>query len=449
MRVFGPFLLVSLCFVVFGCSAKEGAIGGGAAPVAKSGDDGEAVALLKRSMDVYAAMPSFKADGTFSMTSAGFPTPPSKRSIEYVRPNRFKVVSSNPMGFEQTSVSDGKSLVEFDNMTGMAPRKEVAPEGIATAASMQMKHPMFCGSLLYQFFGGSANYAGLVDAEKSPVTFGAEETVASGEPARTVKFYGRDQYGHVEALIGTKTGYVYRIRYNSEPLLKMMSDPETMKKMRAASESAIAKMEDPKQRSDAEKALKAQPTTIEMKSEELYANLTMPASLPGETFVAKLPEGKAPVDVSAMMGSMSEPPVPVGSTAPDFTVTGLDGKTVRLSSLRGSPVMLDFWATWCGPCVAALPHTQELFEKGKATGLKVLAISNENRETVAPFIKENSYTFPTALDTTGEAGKAYQTNAIPTTVVIDAQGKLVAYIVGGGQAEAIGKALEKAGVTIR
>jgi thiol-disulfide isomerase/thioredoxin len=307
-----------------------------------------------------------------------------------------------------------------------------------------MKHPMFCGSLLYQFFGGSANYDHLVNSAKGPVTFGGKESVGD-EPCQVVKFYGRDQYGNVEALIGEKSGYVYRIKYDSAPLIEQMQDPKKI----AAIETIAKASDDPKVKA----AGAAMSTTsafksLQFDSQESYKNIASPAGLASDAFALTPPKGETPVEAPSMSSSADAPPVPLGSPAPDFSVTLLDGKTVRLSEMRGHPVLIDFWATWCGPCVAGLPHTQELYKKGKAAGLQVLAISDEERATVAKFIGDNRYNFPTALDKTRAANKAYKILAIPTTVVIDAGGKLVAYIVGGGQDDAISEALTKAGAKL-
>ncbi len=305
---------------------------------------------------------------------------------------------------------------------------------------------MFCGTLLYQFFGGPDNYASLVNSDKGPVTFGAEEKSPTGEQSHIVKFYGQQQYGHVEALIGEKSGYVYRITYDSEPAVKMMQDPEQLKQTAANGQAALNAIKDPAERAEAAKELAAATDVKSLTSTETYSKIDVPLSLPKTTFALNAPAGTKPVRVPAMPSE--RPGLLVGSTVPDFSLTGLDGKQVKLSQFRGRPVMLDFWATWCGPCVAELPHTQKVFEASKGSDLQVLAISDETNEVVSSFLKEKKYTFPTALDTKKEAADAYKATVIPTFVVIDANGKVVAYVVGGGQDEKINNALAKVGVKV-
>jgi peroxiredoxin len=142
----------------------------------------------------------------------------------------------------------------------------------------------------------------------------------------------------------------------------------------------------------------------------------------------------------------SIPPVPNGSPAPDFTVMTFDGKPTKLSSMRGHPVLIDYWATWCPPCLEGLPHTQKIFQEGSTKGLKVMTICDQDLGKVKSLIKEKKYTFPTFVDSTHEMGLKYHIDVIPVTIVIDAKGDLVDYIVGGGQDQEIKEALGKAGV---
>lgn len=124
--------------------------------------------------------------------------------------------------------------------------------------------------------------------------------------------------------------------------------------------------------------------------------------------------------------------LPIGSTAPDFKLTTLDGGMVELSKLRGKPVFIDFWATWCGPCRRALPHTQKLAEKyGKDA--YILAINlKEDKETVRKFLVQNNYTFTVPMDTNGAVGTAYRVRGIPHFVLIDAEGKVQFVQIGYG-----------------
>lgn len=124
--------------------------------------------------------------------------------------------------------------------------------------------------------------------------------------------------------------------------------------------------------------------------------------------------------------------LPIGATAPDFKLNTLDGKTVELSKLRGKPVFIDFWATWCDPCRRALPHTQKLAEKyGKKA--HILAINlKEDKKTVRKFLEQHKYTFTVPMDTEGTVGAAYGVRGIPHFVLIDARGKVQFVQIGYG-----------------
>jgi peroxiredoxin len=119
-----------------------------------------------------------------------------------------------------------------------------------------------------------------------------------------------------------------------------------------------------------------------------------------------------------------------GQVAPDFTLADLDGHEVKLSGLRGKVVVLDFWATWCGPCRHALPFTELLHRGLKDKALVVLGVDNEPAETARRFVAQQGYTFPTLLDPKDTAGKLFHIEGFPTTIVIDWEGKVAYYALG-------------------
>ncbi len=126
------------------------------------------------------------------------------------------------------------------------------------------------------------------------------------------------------------------------------------------------------------------------------------------------------------------PGAPSKSTADatDFTLTDVEGKQVALSDYLGkSAILVDFWATWCKPCVAEMVHLQKLYDKKKAGGFVVLAVSLDGPETeaqVAPFAKNKGFTFPILLDPETRATSLYNPRrAAPYTVIIDRRGKVV------------------------
>ena len=115
----------------------------------------------------------------------------------------------------------------------------------------------------------------------------------------------------------------------------------------------------------------------------------------------------------------------------DFTLQLLSGTNATLSSYRGKVVILNFWATWCPPCRAEMPSMETLYQRYKDQGLEMLAVNlGENTSTVQQFIQRNGYTFPVLLDRERKSGSLYGIEAIPTTFILDRQGKIIGRIVG-------------------
>ena len=148
----------------------------------------------------------------------------------------------------------------------------------------------------------------------------------------------------------------------------------------------------------------------------------------------------------------------VGATAPDFPATDLAGNPVKLSDFRGKVVILDFWATWCGPCLASMPHTQEVAAHYRDQGVVVLAsCTSDTRAKFDAWVKANQSTYPDILFTHDpqERGpdrashRLYGVNGIPQQFIIDREGKVAARVTGYLKGEAIlDAALAKAGIKV-
>ena len=111
--------------------------------------------------------------------------------------------------------------------------------------------------------------------------------------------------------------------------------------------------------------------------------------------------------------------------APDFTLRGADGRNVRLDELRGQVVLVNFWATWCGPCREEMPRLETLYEKYHKSGFVLLGVNvdDDPRTALATAAKLN-VSFPVLLDTDKHVSKLYDLSTMPSTVVIDRDGKV-------------------------
>ena len=119
--------------------------------------------------------------------------------------------------------------------------------------------------------------------------------------------------------------------------------------------------------------------------------------------------------------------------APDFTLESLDGNPVRLSDLKGQVVLINFWATWCPPCVREMPRLVRVSEAYRDQGLVVLGINTtyqDDRAKVAQFARDQRISYPVLLDVTGEVGQLYPARLLPTTYLIDRDGRIVHTKVG-------------------
>jgi peroxiredoxin len=120
-----------------------------------------------------------------------------------------------------------------------------------------------------------------------------------------------------------------------------------------------------------------------------------------------------------------------GEEAPDFTLTTLDGKQRSLSDLKGKPVMINFWGTWCPPCKTEMPAIQQAYMINKSKGFEVVSVNiRENDLPVHNFVQQMGLTFPIWMDKDREVVKQYKIGPIPSTFFINRDGVIEKKIEG-------------------
>lgn len=129
--------------------------------------------------------------------------------------------------------------------------------------------------------------------------------------------------------------------------------------------------------------------------------------------------------------------VHVGDEAPGFEVTTLDGAKFSLAEQRGKVVLVNFFATWCGPCLQELPVVEkEVWQKYRGSKFALIALGREHtNDEVKPFQKKHGFTFPIAGDVKRGVYSRYAEAYIPRSVLIDPRGKVIAHVVGYNKAE--------------
>jgi cytochrome c biogenesis protein CcmG, thiol:disulfide interchange protein DsbE len=141
--------------------------------------------------------------------------------------------------------------------------------------------------------------------------------------------------------------------------------------------------------------------------------------------------------VLAVRGQLATPTT-IGSVAPDFSLVDLDGNPVRLADLRGHPVIVNFWASWCGPCVEEFPLLRAVAEQHTDDGLVIVGIVYQDRvESARAFMTRNGGTWAAAMDPDDQVAEAYNIFAPPETYFIGRDGRIVARHIGQFTADSL------------
>ena len=166
-----------------------------------------------------------------------------------------------------------------------------------------------------------------------------------------------------------------------------------------------------------------------------------PDTAPGKKVDEIIASMKQQEEANKISNSLSE-----GVQFPDFQKQDLDGKPLSISALKGKIVLVDFWATWCGPCVGEIPNVVKVYEKFHDQGFAIVGISlDQDKDKVTAFLKEKKMAWPQFFDGKGwgnELAAKYGVHSIPATYLLDKEGKILAKGLRGEALEAaVAKAL--------
>jgi thiol-disulfide isomerase/thioredoxin len=146
----------------------------------------------------------------------------------------------------------------------------------------------------------------------------------------------------------------------------------------------------------------------------------------------KLTNALEPIVAPDEAGASTSSPL-VGKLAPDFELELLEGKTFHLAESKGRVVVLDFWATWCGPCLQAMPQVERVTTEFRDQGVQLIAVNlHEPPRDISAMLERHKLKLTVALDKDGIVAERYAAQAIPQTVVIDRDGNVARCFVGGG-----------------
>jgi peroxiredoxin len=400
----------SLTFLALGAlqvHAADSAPSPAPAPKIAPQIDPKADAVLTSAGNYYSGLQSFQTaiSATMKVEMKGMKTEmESDYAVAMARPNSFALIlQSGMMG--GTLVSDGKTAITYvpilkQYTSGEAPKLLSDLLDPMSMALITSGFPLGLEPLLskdpiksYHEHLTKAAYVGLEKIGDTP----AQHIHLESGPYLTDLWFAD---GDAPLLLQSE------VKLDNRQIMKSLSD-EQKKKMPAG--------------------------MADMKTERInvFSGWKTNQGVPPAVFTFQPPDGAKLVPGFGGQGG-PEPVHPlVGKMAPDFQLKDLDGKDVSLASLRGKIVVLDFWATWCPPCVKSLPIVSEVTASLKDRGVLFYAVNlREKPEQISTFQKDKELAFPVLLDADGAIATLYQAKGIPQSVLIDKDGKIQAIHVG-------------------
>ncbi len=189
---------------------------------------------------------------------------------------------------------------------------------------------------------------------------------------------------------------------------------------------------------------------IEMRQKVVKKGLKIDQPVDESLFTFTPPPGAKEVKELKLFGAMTSKPDLAGKPALAFEVKSIGGETFSLAALKGKTVLLDFWATWCGPCRKSMPVLEKISREFKNSNLLVLGVNTgEDREVVEQYLKKTPLEYPAVLS--GESGilESYGVTAYPTFILIGRDGTIIANEAGFGGEDQLRQMIEKAGLKAR